>query len=64
MLKNKYKVTRLSDLEDTYEVQIERDVDDQNPGPYGDKYWDYAFQGSLASCEAYIRLKDNWDVEF
>jgi hypothetical protein len=60
MLKNQYKVILLQN--ETYQVQVERAVDDQDPG--GDKYWDYVFQGSLASCEAYIRLKDNWDVEF
>lgn len=61
MLKNRYRVTLL--LNETYQVEVERDVD-TNQDPDGDKYWEYAFQGSLASCEAYIRLKDNQDVEF
>ena len=47
-------------LDDTYQVM--RYVDYSQFEDMGG--WECAHQGSLADCDAYIRLKDNENVDF
>lgn len=66
----RYKVERLQD--DTYQVFI-TDWDEQTELfmlSYGDDPEDFeretelVYQGSLTDCEAYIKLKENVNVDF
>ena len=60
MYNNKYKVDKVTD--ETYQVQVERYLNDSILDE--DTYWEPVYKGSLISCEAYIRLKTNPNIEF